>query len=327
MNDMTTDWSVTPDDLSIEARKPGISGFMRLKNEETYLDLAIESHLHYLDELILVYNQCTDSTPEICRKWEQDYPDKIKVYEYEPYVYPVGAQEAKSLKSSDERTLANFYNYSLCKTTRRIAIKVDGDHIAVPAVFSEAVRRSRSLKEDECLSLRGANLFECGGSLYISNGYNYCLKPGKQRSNGAPPLTTGDHAFFPVSRRTWHEMDIVEGYEVLDLALIFSLKHWHFPLAFLHMKGVKADRGMSNWDLNRYKDSSRQDWSKAVLKTKESDLLTVDEAKLIYKGYFTKYPYELLESSGIHLPYKKARWWRLFKARCMHRVLKAKRAL
>src|SRR5206468_7308345 len=52
-------------DLKVSQRRPGISGYMRVRDEEQFLALAIESHLPFLDELVIVYNACTDRTPEI----------------------------------------------------------------------------------------------------------------------------------------------------------------------------------------------------------------------------------------------------------------------
>jgi hypothetical protein len=294
---------VDPADLNIKSRQPGISGFMRLKNEELYLDAAIASHIEFLDELILVFNNCTDSTPEICRKWEANYPDKVKVYEYAPYVYPVGTVESRTLPADDIGTLANFYNYSLSKTTRTIAIKIDGDHIAVPNVFCEAAKQARSLKNNEWLSLRGANLFEYNGQLYMSNGYSNRLTAGAQRERGTPPITGGDHAFFVVTEDTWHEMDPDEGYEILKLHHVKDTVISYKPVAFLHLKGVKNDKGMKNWELDRFGDSSRQAWSKAVLSVGRGQLLTTFECSILYEKYFADYPYQLLGEYGIDLEY------------------------
>lgn len=317
---MDKDWKVCPDDLNIESRVAGISGFMRLKNEETYLDAAIASHIDYVDELILVYNNCTDSTPEICQDWAQRCPDKVKVYEYGPYVYPLGTTESRTFSADNEQTLANFYNYSLTKTTRTIAIKIDGDHIAVPDVFKQAAGEARGLESHQWLSLRGANLYECNQGLYVSNGYHRALNPGEGRKGGTPPLTGGDHAFFMVQPDTWHEMDPQEGYEVLKLHKIKSEVISYQPLAFLHLKGVKSDRGMDNWELDRYKDSSRHRWSKAVSNTQSSSLLTLEECAILYGSYYSNYPDELLRDYGITYDYAKSSIFRNTKAR-LHRLL------
>ena len=43
----------------------GLSGFIRAKNEARFLSLCIDSCIDSLDELIVVYNDCSDDTEKI----------------------------------------------------------------------------------------------------------------------------------------------------------------------------------------------------------------------------------------------------------------------
>ena len=43
--------------------KNGISGLMRVKNDAELIEASINSCIDALDELIIVYNDCTDDTP------------------------------------------------------------------------------------------------------------------------------------------------------------------------------------------------------------------------------------------------------------------------
>ena len=52
-------------DLSVNNRKNGISGFLRVKNGAEFIERTIESHIDYFDEIIVVYNNCTDNTEQI----------------------------------------------------------------------------------------------------------------------------------------------------------------------------------------------------------------------------------------------------------------------
>ena len=58
--------------------KDGLSGFIRAKNEAQFIEACIDSCIDALDELIIVYNDCTDETPEIVERKRKQYPDKIK---------------------------------------------------------------------------------------------------------------------------------------------------------------------------------------------------------------------------------------------------------
>ena len=55
----------TPADLNVAERRPGISAFMRIRDGAYSLEAAIRSHIDHYDEVVAVYNRCTDETPEI----------------------------------------------------------------------------------------------------------------------------------------------------------------------------------------------------------------------------------------------------------------------
>jgi len=101
-----TTWTVEPEHIWKKPRAPGISGFMRLKNEAAYLDRAIASHLPGLDELIIVFNDCQDETPDICAAWASRQPDKVKVVEYEPKVIPIGTLESLKIDPRSPNCIA-----------------------------------------------------------------------------------------------------------------------------------------------------------------------------------------------------------------------------
>ena len=52
-------------DFAAAGKRPGLSALMRLHNEEDFAAAAIASILPFFDEIVIVYNTCTDGTPEI----------------------------------------------------------------------------------------------------------------------------------------------------------------------------------------------------------------------------------------------------------------------
>lgn len=65
---------------------------MRVRNEGNFIHDCVESCIDALDELIVVYNDCTDNSAEEIKKVAAKYPDKIRYYAY-PYearllIYP-----------------------------------------------------------------------------------------------------------------------------------------------------------------------------------------------------------------------------------------------
>ena len=134
--------------MDIESRKEGLSGIMRVKNEGRSVGECIDSVIDALDELIVVYNDCTDDTESIlCKKVEQ-YGDKIKIYPFnhdllvtnltlEQYEYAV------SLPEDSPRLHCTQCNFALDQSTYKYAVKIDPDQL----YFVDEVRKWR----DACL--------------------------------------------------------------------------------------------------------------------------------------------------------------------------------
>jgi len=245
-------WTVEPEQIWKKPRRPGISGFMRLKNEAEFLDRAIASHIDGLDELAIVYNDCTDETPEICARWAHGHPDKITVSEYEPKVVPAGTQESLAIDPRSPHCIANYYNFALAQTNCRIVIKIDGDHLAIRRRFIKTCNRvRRNLPPEQRYPIYGLNITEDQGEIVIYNYYDYAPQftgsGGRSVRKGPPPFTGGDHAFYHVDRTSWHIVDPVEGWELMDLSGKPGFAAASLTYCFFHLKGLKADHGTGNW--------------------------------------------------------------------------------
>ena len=112
----------------------GVSGIMRVKNDGCFIEACVESCIDALDELIIVWNDCTDNSADEIEKIRQRYPNKIKTYEYKYKVYSVGLTKeeyeyAKSLPKNSPHLLCNYYNFALSKVTYQYALKIDADQI------------------------------------------------------------------------------------------------------------------------------------------------------------------------------------------------------
>lgn len=222
-------WIFNNKSLDSRRREDGISGFMRLRNEEDYLAVAIESHIEFLDELILVHNRCTDKTPNIAEMMRKKYPDKIKVYHYKPHVYPQGSKEHEMLPANSENSLVNYYNFALSKTTKKIAVKIDGDHAAIPEKFKTITDKIRKDGLKVFLTFKGINLWDSQGKVYV---------------NGNRALTSGnDIGFFRVSNKTYFVHD--KTYEVFKC----NLRKEFAGILFFHLKNMKKERGINNYEL------------------------------------------------------------------------------
>ena len=118
-------------------RPIGVSGLLRVKNDEDFLSACIDSCIGPLDELIIVCQPSDDRTQQIVETKRRQYPDKIRAYFYRPRVlsHNLSVEEleyAKKLPSDSIHLLANYYNYTLSKASYRYAVKIDADQIYFP---------------------------------------------------------------------------------------------------------------------------------------------------------------------------------------------------
>lgn len=131
MNYKQQDYTEYIVDLSqlTKERPLGVTGILRCQNSADFLDACIESCIEGLDELIAVYHNCTDSTAYILKEKATKYPNKIKVFEYLPYIYPIDLadeqfQEAMNLPGDSIHLLSRYTNYAISKATYRYAVKI-----------------------------------------------------------------------------------------------------------------------------------------------------------------------------------------------------------
>lgn len=116
--------------------KDGLSGILRVHNESRFIGTCIDSCVDALDELIIVYNDCTDDTPEIIRLKSKQYPNKIKSYAYNHNVISHNLtrdeyEYAKSLPENSLQLHSNQCNFALSKVTYKYAVKIDADQIYI----------------------------------------------------------------------------------------------------------------------------------------------------------------------------------------------------
>ena len=132
--------------MKIVLRKKGLSGFIRAKNEARFLSSCIDSCIDSLDELIVVYNDCSDNTERVLNEKVQQYPDKLKTYPFNHHIlsHNLTKEEfeyAISLPEDSERLHSTQCNYALSKVTYQYAMKIDPDQI----YFADEVQKWREI--------------------------------------------------------------------------------------------------------------------------------------------------------------------------------------
>lgn len=128
------DFRVDISSIASSCRKNGVSGMMRVKNDAEFIVASVESCIDALDELVIVYNDCSDNSPDIIHEMAEKYPHKIKVFHYLPSIvaWNLTTEEITEIENGtipSERTLAGYYNYALSKTSYKYVMKIDADQI------------------------------------------------------------------------------------------------------------------------------------------------------------------------------------------------------
>lgn len=122
--------------------KRGVTGILRVKNDGQFIERCVESCIGALDQLVVVYNDCSDDSVVQIRKMQEKYPDKIDIYEYSPKVYGTNLSKseydlATTLPDDSPHLLCNYYNFALRKAKYVYALKIDADQI----YFSEKLKQ------------------------------------------------------------------------------------------------------------------------------------------------------------------------------------------
>ena len=107
-----------------QKRRCGVSGILRVKNDAEFLADSIESCIEALDELIIVYNDCTDQSPEIIKIKAKQYCNKIKYYEYKPKIYSnnLSEEEYKFIKSQKLSRIVDLLLRLSCHFCRILSV-------------------------------------------------------------------------------------------------------------------------------------------------------------------------------------------------------------
>ncbi len=240
----------TPDMLS-GPRKPGISAYMRIKNEEQFVRLAIESHMPFYDEIIACYNDCSDNTEAILLDIAQHHP-KVKVFHYLPKVYPPGSSAYAEAADDDVCSLANYYNFALSKCSYCFAAKLDADHLAIPCKFellTNAVRNAVAAGvTDTIFNQSGINLMlDVNGNIGVAE--------------KTPFVGGGDYFYHPVTTKLTYKNNKLCEY--LNKQRSEGWKNEYGGITSFHLKLLKPGYGLANHSHEIKQDYIRYYWHDA----------------------------------------------------------------
>lgn len=208
-------------------RAPGISAYMRIKNEQQLVRVAVMSHIKHYDEIIACHNDCSDDTVRILHDLAAQYPDKIRVFHYAPKVHPPRSREHAQMSDDSVHGLANYYNWALSKTTRQVAVKLDADHLGIEhklRALTARIRRDMNAGRRKLYVSSGINLLrESTGALGVR--VNFLL------------AGNGDFVYHPVDARAVYRN--VQKYETFDAVYRLPLEVEYTGITFFHLRALK----------------------------------------------------------------------------------------
>ena len=229
------DYRFHPDDLKPQERQPGISAFMRIRNGADFLQATVRSHIAYFDEIVAVYSQSTDATPEILAQLQNEFGPKLRVFHYLPATFPPGSTGHIQEPPNSPHSFVNMSNFALTRTRHTIAIKLDDDHLAmgdrVAAMVAGIAKRGWRLPFMHCFA--GINISrDDAGRLGV---------PVREPFSGG-----GDVSFFEVTPETHFIHD--PRHETFRRG---GMRREFRGFAYWHLKYLKRGFGFANAGIER----------------------------------------------------------------------------
>jgi hypothetical protein len=210
---------------------------VRLRDEETWCALAIESFLPWCDELVIVVQSSVDRTREIAERYRGP---NVHIYDYPFQTYPSGPGH-DNYPANSVYASAYHYNYTLAKSTRSHVVKLDGDMVMMDWAGSEI----------RSLMAAGHTQVRFFGTDIVGKGLAHI---------GCHPRCPTD-GVFPVTRHTFYKQG------ALTQKLSRSAGGFAYRIlrpAFLHFKWAKpVESAIKRWPEDwRDKEHFRRIWQR-----------------------------------------------------------------
>jgi hypothetical protein len=198
-------------------RKPGLSAMLRVHNEEAWIKAALESILPWVNEAVVLLNNCTDATPRIVAEVLMRNRDKVNVFFYPFDLHPMGPGH-DTCPPDSVHACAYYYNFAQAQTTLTHVLKWDGDMVAQDWLGGEISRlmteghdrikfEGRDLVGDDLTAIGCHPRCPTNGVYRVREGVHYAQGPMTQNLRGVsePPHVIDRPAFlhFKWSRKSF----------------------------------------------------------------------------------------------------------------------------
>ena len=222
-----------PEMLAPADRLPGVSAFMRIRNGADFLEATIRSHADMYDEIVAVYNNCTDATADILARLSSELGPKLRVFHYLPQAHPAGSESHARTLGDAPNSLVTYSNFALCQTRHQWAVKLDDDHLSIPKSVKTMVAAIHAGSADD-------RLMHCFSGLNLVR-----TAEGALRVPAVIPVSgKGDIGYFRVTNNTYFTHD--PRFERFTRG---KIKRHFAGWFYWHMKFLKSGGGFDNYEL------------------------------------------------------------------------------
>ena len=222
----------------------GISGCIRVRNDDEFLRAAVVTHLPYCNEIVLALQSSEDDSEQVCNDLAKQYPDVVRVVKYPVIPVYIFDQAWDTTPETSAYSFIHLSNWALAQCRYSWIAKFEADVVAVSSM-RRIVDRIKASPNDR--RFYGRVVLNVGGLDYGV-------------INAKVPATGGwDEGVFP-NHPDWHFVKAGK-YESLDYSQSphecigwggihlkhAKLRHWgkikepFQPFDKEHLAGIMAD--------------------------------------------------------------------------------------
>ncbi len=197
--------------------RTGISAFVRLRNEDDFMEPSITSILSLCDEIVLcVQGEQNDRTAEIALDLARRH-ESVRIAFYPFLSVPNGPGHDQQKKGSVHER-AYFYNWCMAQTNRQWVLKWDGDMVLWP--------EAESWLRDAILAVQGHDAVSFYGDELVGPEANHF---------STVPETSSEPRLFMVAKRTFY----FTSFRTQNIDRRWRNQKTIDHPAFVHLKWVK----------------------------------------------------------------------------------------
>ena len=212
-----------------EKKLPGVTGVMRIRNGDDFMEPVMESHLELCDEIIVLENQSDDRTAEIGKAMAAKYPDRVRYFEWNHPIHRCFTKEFEECPGNSVHSFGHYSTFGIAQARYEYVMKVDDDDLWIPEKAREVRKMILERRPRRAIYYYGLNLAERDGELGVPKANPYLGK------------VSGDHLIYPISAKTY----CLQSYG----AEVYTQPYrWlRYGLGVLHLKHLKKDYGFTNY--------------------------------------------------------------------------------